>query len=325
MKRAVWLSLVFLEAAAVVLPASGPYRFSYEMRGAARGRILWIIPYRAFYLSRASAEFQPASSTNGARLLVLDRIDRTGVMLRTTGFSGRTLVILTADADLETGIRNGKRLWREWRGKLPYYPRFVRREKDFQFCFFSPPAGGIRFLRSQAGRHANADYAMDVRYRYDPEKLGIDFNLYRIMREMLLLYNHEIHPPREAFSLFSGWPMPGCWVSPPLDFSAQIGTIVGLASRFAGSLKGFGQQKPFQLLYRLEKTLPGRIQVNGSAHPHVPIWGNFRIVNFNRVLTVETHSGRILRDELRVEIAKSRHGKLTVFACLEALSPQGNP
>lgn len=304
----------------VGLPSAERYRFTCQLHGAANGHILFIIPYRAFYRSQASAVFHALPSESAGRDFVLDTIDQTGIMMRTTGFSGHTLVILTADKNLELGIRNGRDLWRKWRQQLSYYPRFVRRIKDFQFCFHGPIRGGIRFQRTNGGIHVNRCYAMDVRFRYAPEELRIDFNLYRIMVEMIGLFNHSIQPPRNTFDFQSGSIIFGFWSSPPLDFSQSINAIAALASRFVKGLKDFRQEKPFHLLYRLEPSLPGTIQVCGTAEPRVAIWGRFRIQRFTRRVTMDAHSGRLLRDELQTLISKGSRGNMTVIARLDALA-----
>ncbi|HDP95612.1 MAG TPA: hypothetical protein ENN40_09665 [Candidatus Aminicenantes bacterium] len=310
-----------LMAMTVCLPSAERYRFIYRLQGAAKGHILFIIPYRAFYRSQASALFQVMPLKPGHREFVLETVDQTGIMLRTTGFSGHTMVVLTADKELERGIRNGRNLWQKWRQHLSYYPRFVRRVKDFQFRFHGPVSGGIRFQRTPGGIHANSHYSMDVRFRYHPEELRIDFNLYRIMVEMIGLFNHSFHPPDQAFVFQYGAVLAGFWVSPALDFSQPINAIAALASRFVKGLKDFNQEKPFHLLYRLEPSIPGTIQICGTAHPDVPIWGRFRIQLFIRRVTMDAHSGRLLRDELQTRITKGNRGSMTVMARLEALEP----
>ncbi|MBN1197573.1 MAG: hypothetical protein JXA62_09220 [Candidatus Aminicenantes bacterium] len=320
MRNLIRLFCVVLITMTVCLQSAEHYRFTYQLHGAANGHILLIIPYRAFYRSQASAIFQVCSQESEEREFVLDKIDQTGIMMRTTGFSGHTLVILTADKDFKLGIRNGRKLWRKWRQQLSYYPRFVRRVKDFQFRFHGPLRGGIRFRRTKGGIHSDRCYAMDVRFRHAPEELRIDFNLYRIMVEMIGLFNHAIRPPRHAFDIQSGSIISGLWSSPPLDFSQSINAIAALASRFVKGLKAFRQEKPFHLLYHLEPSLPGTIQICGTAEPRIAIWGRFRIQRFTRRVIMDAHSGRLLRDELQTLISKGSRGNMTVIARLEALA-----
>jgi len=295
------------------------YRFTYELSGSARGRILLVFPYRAFYRSRASAIFKAASSSASGQEFFLDRIDEPGIMLRTTGFSGHTLVILTADADLQYGISRGKQMWQHLRTRMDYYPRFVHRVKDFQFRFFRSPAGGIRFLRRN-GVHEGCRYNMDVRFRHHPEELRIQFNLYRIMCEMIGLYNHEFRPQLQGLLPLGGCLcLPGYRVSQPLDFSFSINAIAGLASRFVGSLRDFNQEVPFRLFYHLAPAAADRICIQAVTKPDVRIWGRFKIKHFSRRVFLDKGSGRLLQDELYARIDKGRGGGMTVTARLELL------
>ena len=311
--------LLIVLVASACADMDDPYRFTCELEGFARGRVLLIFPYRAFYRSRVSAVFRAVPLPDGRKKFRLEKVDDTGIMARTTGFSGRTLVILSADREGERGIAKGRIFWKELREKVPYFPRFIERVKDFQFRFFSSPAGSIVFSRSSGGVHYLEYANPDVRYRHHPEELRINFNLYRIMGEMVRLYNHDFRPPLNTWDFTSGRLIPGLWLSDSLDFSASINAIASLASRFVASLRDFRQESRFRLIYSPMPEGAGKIRIHGRSYPDVRIWGSFRIKRLERRIVLEMRSGRLLTDDLEARISKGKGGGMTVTAKLERI------
>jgi len=310
--------LILLLVVSVFADTVERYRFTCELEGAARGRILLIFPYRAFYRSRVSAIFRALPIPDGRREFSLESVDRTGIMTRTSGFSGRTLVILTLDGDMELGIRNGRTFWNEVRENVSYFPRFIQQVKDFQFRFFSSALGSIVFYRFPGGIQRLEYCNPDVRYRYHPEELRINFNLYRIMAEMTRLYNHDFRPPSGTWDFMNRRIAPGLWVSDALDFSISINSIASLASRFVAGLRDFHQEGRFRLLYSPMPLEAGTIRILGCAEPDVRIWGSFRIKRLVRRIVLDLNSGRLLKDELEARISKGTKGGMTVLAKLES-------
>ena len=322
-RRTKWLWIILL-IPGTLIPATARYRFSYHFSGSAHGRVLIFFPYRAYYQASASAVFlsPTAHSADKNREFFLQEVDSTGLMMRTTGFSGRTLVVLTLHPDMERGIQRGREEWLRFRNSNGYFLRHIQKVRDFQFRLHSNPLNGLRFLRTGDGVVSGTKYSMDVRYRHSPEVLRINFNVYRIMLEVARLYNHSFRPQSEAFFPALNFPCPGgVWISSFLDFSDNFNAIAPLASRFVGSLKKFKQENSFPLTYRLVSAPQGRRGILGTARPETRIWGNFKIRFFNRRIELDSKSGETVRDEIDVFISKKRHGSLQVKATLLRLDP----
>jgi hypothetical protein len=297
-----WLAclLFFLLSFNGPLQAGSTYNLSYHLKGSTHGRILLIIPFRVYYESFATVNMVSEKSLNGADEFYFAGIPEFGYMMRTSGFSGRTLVILTAGNDLgEALIFSRKKL--EQIGIIsPYYARFVRRKKPFLFKIFPNDKNDIRFKRSRSGLHSGAFCHLKVRFQYYPEILNIDFNIYHILLEMTKAYNHPFVPDSNIEGIKRNPAM--VWKSPPLDFSASINRIVRLAARVMKRLKRFEQARSFRLLYRVVSMSDSKLVISGKASPNVPIWGDYVISKISRTVILKSKGSDLIEDSLTMKI-----------------------
>jgi hypothetical protein len=143
-----------------------------------------------------------------------------------------------------------------------------------------------------------------VRFQHYPEILNIDFNIYKILMEMLGAYNHSFLPPRGLRSLLANSERE--WESPQLDFSPMINRTVVLAARIMGRIKPFKQESPFRLRYRVSRLTSSQIEIIGEAMPGVAIWGKYFITRVSRQVVIRRQDGLLLKDtmSLRIENAK---------------------
>lgn len=324
MKRLKIFLILLCLSAALDLRAELRYNFTYKFQGAAKGVILLIFSYRAFYESSASVNFTAQKTEDGDYKFFFDGIADTGYMMRTTGLTGKTLVILTADYDLERSIPFADARLAEFPDIAPYYAGFIRRKKKFRFKLYSRDRDSIRFIRGKSGAFRDWHIDFDVRFEYHPEVLNIDFNIYKILVEMLKTNDHPVIYTRDLSALRSNPRQK--WSSPPLDFSGSLNRIGPLAARFVGQVAHFKQERPFRVEYRLTEANSSAITIVGETRPDIEIWGKFIISRFFRRLKLRLKDEVLLEDVLRVDIQKMKsegefvpHNGMIVEAALKLI------
>ena len=234
-----YLCIVILLAITVHLTGEYRYNFTYSFRGDAHGRVLLIIPYRVYYESSASVNFIARRVDNGDLDFKYDGIGETGYMMRTSGFGGKTLAILTADYDFHRSIPFAEKKLPEIEDRAPYYAGCINRKKNFQFRILSRDPNSIGFTRSPLGVHSGFHLDFPLQFRYYPEVLNIDFFIYQIMMEILKGYNHPCVRAEDLQT--NNINKSDSWYSPPLDYSPHMNRIAPLAARVMKRLGAFLQ------------------------------------------------------------------------------------
>ncbi len=296
------------------LKAELKYNLSYSLKGATRGRILLIIPFRVFYESFASMDFKAVKSPDGDYEFFFADIPETGYMMRTSGFPGKTLVILSADHDLKKALSLATNKLEIF--NLPYYSKFIKRKKPFLFKIFSDDKNSAQFKRHQNGVHFDFFINLTVRYKYYPEILNIDFNIYKILMEMAKAYNHSFLPGESVDELIKNPDIQ--WQSPALDYSDNINIIVRLAARIMKKLKQFRQERSLKLHYRITTLNEDIIEIQGYTNPGVLIWGKYGINQFARKVKLRRCDGVLVEDTInyKIENSKSRGLEATISLTL---------
>lgn len=284
----------------ISLNAGPSYHFSYHLKGATHGRVLLVIPFRVFYESFASLNLNVETSKTGIQEFYFESVPEFGYMMRTSGFSGKILVILTAGINLEQARRFSRKKLDQIADITPYYSRFVKQKKPFLFKVFPNSRNAFHFKRSSFGQHTESSCNIKVRFQHFPEVLNIDFNIYRILREMTRAYNHPFVPENNLEIIKKNPAM--TWQSPPLDFSASINRIVRLAARVMNRLRRFQQEKHFRLTYRLVAMNDKRLIISGTASPDVAIWGDYAISEFSRTVILNPRNDDLIEDSFRLKI-----------------------
>jgi hypothetical protein len=311
--------ICFIILLSLALQMTGQYRysFSYTFKGQAHGRILLFIPYRVYYESSAAVNFLARKTASGNLVFNYDGIGNTGYMMRTSGYGGKTLAILTADYDFERSIPFGEIKLGEIEQSAPYYAKHMKRKKNFQFRILSRNPDSIRFTRSPLGVHSNFSLDFPVQFRYHPEILNIDFFIYPIMMELLKGYNHPCVPAE--YQTGGNVPLDAQWESPPLDYSPHMNRIAPLAARVMKRLKKFNQKEPFQVGYRVTASDGEIINIHGESQPNIRIWGSFRIVAFVREVVLSKKRAIPLQDAIALRIHRPNGDGMTLTASLVLL------
>ncbi|RPJ58653.1 MAG: hypothetical protein EHM12_07615, partial [Dehalococcoidia bacterium] len=168
--RIILASLIIL-AVAGLLPAELTYNFQYTFQGHTSGTLLLVIHYRVYYESFAAVDFTAQPAGNGLYRFFFKDIERTGYMMRTSGFTGRAFVVLASDYDLDKALLVGQQKLHDFERQAPEYDRLVRKKKVFQFRVFSRDKESMQFTRQPNGIHKDFLENFIVRFKYYPERL----------------------------------------------------------------------------------------------------------------------------------------------------------
>lgn len=291
-------------ASAVILKGELTYNFTYTLQGHTSGKLLLFIPYRVFYESSAAVNFTARKRADAGFEFYFKGIETTGHMMRTSGFSGKTLVVLTANYDVDNAALLGERKKADFDKIAPYYAKFIQRKKQFLFKILPTDHDSIRFTRTPEGIQQNFSMNLMVRFKYYPEKLNICFNIYKILVEMLKIYNHSFLPDKNTDpSLLTPFEV---WHGPPLDFSPHINKIGRLAARIIKQYVSFKQEKKFRLKYKVSYITDQYIEICGEAHPDIKIWHDFKIKDFIRLIRVRLIDRVTVEDSIHVELRNTR-------------------
>jgi len=306
------LLFIFLLAGTIPMEGSGEiYNFSYTFQGHTRGKFLLFIPYRVFYKSSASVDFTTRKNIAG-NLEFFFKEANTGYMMRTSGFSGRAFVVLTADYDLVRALNFGKKKMKDAAIIAPFYNKYVKKRRIFLFKILSRSPGAITFSRSPLGIHSQCIENFQTRFQYAPEHLNICFNIYKILTELLGCYNHSYLPSKGRMpQTQTSWP------SPDLDFSKILNRVGGLAAKIVKKHVRFEQKQPFQVQYRVFENGNKTTIILGEANPGVKIWEQFRITAYKRLIEIRKSDFLTLRDSIHIKIANKKERGLVVRMILK--------
>jgi len=288
------------------------YKFEYTLQGEARGVFLLIFRYRFFFCATASVLLDANKIDEKTVRFHFADIDKTGYLLCTWGFTGKTLVTGAADYDLKKAQQVLDKDLLIFKEKAPDFSRFIKRRKGSAFRILSRGKDVMTFKRENSGIHKDCSINMKLqRIRYD-KKHDFYFKIYPLLIEMVKLYNHSFLPGNcEKISNLK----PGMeWHSPELDLSENMNGIGARATYLVEKHITFRQRKPFRLLYRVLSRTPGKLFIRGEAMPRVKIWDGFKIVVMTRTIEFRLSDGVVLGDKFRIEIFKKR-GKCGVALC----------
>lgn len=300
--RIISASLIIL-AVAGLLPAELTYNFQYTFQGHTSGTLLLVIHYRVYYESFASVDFTAQPAGNGLYRFFFKDIERTGYMMRTSGFTGRAFVVLASDYDLDKALLVGRQKLHDFERQAPEYDRLVRKKKVFQFRVFSRDKESMQFTRQPNGIHKDFLENFIVRFKYYPERLNICFNIYQILLETAKIYNHPFLPGHGSISRLK----PGDrWQSKPLDYSPQLNRIGGLAAKIVAEYVTFKQQESFSVDYRVTEINGQYAVIVGQAQPQVKVWRDFLITDFSRTVKVRLVDGVTLQDAITAHIVDKK-------------------
>ncbi len=288
------------------------YRFEYTIQGEARGLFLFIFRYRVFFLATASVILTAKKIDDKTFRFNFENIDKTGYLISTRGFTGKTLITGAADYDPKKARQILDKDFFIFKEKAPDFSRFIKRRKVFPFRILSRGKNVITFKRDINGIHRDYSIDMELKSLDYKKKYNFYFKIYPMLLEMVKVYSHSFFPGnKEKISEIE----PGMeWHSPVLDFTENMN---GLGVRAADVVKKFitfKQRKSIKLAYRVVSKTPGILAIHGEAMPQVKIWDGYKIMKVTRDVEIRLTDGVVLGDKFQVEIRKGE-GKCGSAQC----------
>ena len=298
------LAAVFFLLAASLLPAAGPtYRLEYQIRGSAVSRLLLFIPLRIYYEASAAIDLEARLRPDGSASFTYAGIPRSAYILRTLGFSGKTLVLLSADRNEEDGKLFADRLLLQWRQQEPEFAGRVKTIKKFPHRLATTGPEAFAFERDGHGFYKNFFVGLEPLYRYHPAKTGIYFQVFPTLAELLRLLNQRFSPDPSAAPF---GPFPLEWVVDGLDFSADLNRVAVLLEKIVKSMVTVRQKSPLSLHFRVSSSTADELEICGESYPDVPLWKDFKIKEVFRRLRLRPADRALLADEFWLGIRNSK-------------------
>ena len=317
------MKIIFLILITLILFLSPPtltgytYDFSYSITGDARGRILIIFPYRVFYTSDASLLFSATPDDKGNIHFRLTGVEKTGFMMRTLGFSGRSLAVLTADNNKTRGKAKSTILKNSFPIRAPEYSKFIRKYYWNNFIF-KRTTGTITFLRDGSGISRNLKYNLWLKRSSGEKPVKINFGIYRIMGEAIKAFNHSFLPEDTNISTLAVNPKRK-WTSEEIDFSNILAQSALYSAGIFKKIRPLKQERPFRAKYSSSLSDNSYIIIKGSAKPDVSVFKSFKIIYFSREVKIRLKDHILISDSIIIDVynKKGKGGRFTTNLILK--------
>jgi len=279
------------------------YSLEYHISGSAESRLLFIFPLRIYYDTSAAIIFRAVPQPDGKTRFVFEEIPRSAYLMRTLGFVGKTLALLTADMeDARAGLFRDS-LLSVWRKDAPEFAARVKNVKKFPHLVGLRSKEGLGFTRDGEGRYGNFSLNLETRYVYHPSRTGIYFNVFLMVEDMLGILNQRFLP---GLGISRSREFPISWNGDALDLSAALNQLGVRMEKVVKSLVTVEQQFPFRMKFRVGENGPDEIEICGEAFPDVPIWKSFVVREAFRRVRVRLADGVLVLDELWIGIRNSK-------------------
>lgn len=302
MKKFCTLAVLLLLAAAG--PAGEPqYSLDYQICGSASTRLLFFFPLRVYYDSSASILLTASMQADGKTRFVFASIPRSAYLLRTLGFSGKTLALLSADTDETRAGLYRDTILSLWQKEAPEFAARIKSVKEFPHLLSQNGREGISFTRDSSGRYGDFLLTLEPRYVHHPSRTGIYFNIFPMLGELLDILNHPFTPGPGIMQIRQ---FPVEWHGDWLDFSSVMNRLGAQLEKIVKSLVTVEQQSPFRLTFRVSENGPEEVEICGEAFPDVPLWKNFKIREAFRRVRVRLTDGALVLDEIRIGIRNDK-------------------
>lgn len=295
--------LIFLLTAAALPASELTYRLEYQICGSAVSRLLLIIPIRVYYDASAAVDLTARLQPDGSAAFTFSCIPRPAYILRTLGFSGRTLALLSADRDERDGTLLADQLLLQWRKEAPEFADHVKTVKKFPHRLTATGPQAFAFVRDNRGQYDNFMVGLEPQYKYYPAQTGIYFKVFPMLAELLKMLNHRFTPGRDDAPFA---PFPEEWSGDELDFSANLNRVAALLEKIVKTKVKVQQKSPLRLLFHVAPGDSAELEICGESYPDAPLWKGFVIKEIIRRVRLRQVDRALLADELWMGI---RNGK----------------
>lgn len=297
------------------IPAAGPqdprqegtadptYRLEYHIRGSAVSRLLLFIPLRVYYEASAAIDLTARLRPDGSVAFAFAGLPRSAYVLRTLGFSGKTLALLSVGADEAEARSFADTLLQQWRRREPEFAGRLKTMKKFPHRLIVTGPQAFAFERDVHGVYRNFAVGLEPRYLYHPARTGIYFQVFPTLAELLKILNQRFAPDPVA-SPFA--PFPREWTVAGVDFSADLNRVAVLLEKVVKSLVTVRQKSPLSLRFRVSADGADELEICGESFPDVPLWKDFKIKEVFRRLRLRSADRALLADEFWLGIRNSK-------------------
>ncbi|MBN2400716.1 MAG: hypothetical protein JXI33_10305 [Candidatus Aminicenantes bacterium] len=279
------------------------YRMEYQISGSATSRLLFFFPLRVYYDTAAIIHFKASLQADGKTIFIFENIPCSAYLMRTLGFAGKTLALLTADTHETRDMFFSESILSPWRKKAPEFAEHVKNVKHFRHLLLKHDQDGISFTRDGQGRYGNFSINLETRYVHHPSRTGIYFNVFLMMEDILGIINQRFIPGQ---GIQAAKEFPSSWNGDWIDFSSALNQLGGRMEKIVRSLVTVEQQFPFQMKFRVNENGPEAVEICGEAFPDVPIWKSFMVREVFRRVRVRLADGALVLDELWVGIRNNK-------------------
>lgn len=278
------------------------YNFTYFIQGNAKGKIFLVIPFKLFYQASASIDFIANSSGDITEFNSLD-IGSNGYMIRTLGFSGKSLAILVSGKDKIRMKKYFDRLLKNFRSVAPGFAKSIY-SYYFDYFYVNPLSpNSFKFKRSKNGIHSNIYNNITLRKSEKSSKnLKINFNIYKILAEVLNIFNHSFLP--QGFTINDLDKLKNrMWKSPNINFTDTLKKSSKNAAKIFNKIKGLGQKRSFIISYKVGLSDNKIFRIVGSSFPGISIWNDLKIKKFERSIDINRKDLTCISDKIKVTVS----------------------
>ena len=303
MKNKFLLVPIFLLSAVRIPAAEMTYRLEYQICGSAISRLLLFIPLRIYYESEAAVDLTAHPQPGGGTRFTYGGLPTPAYVLRTLGFAGKTLALLSVDCRDDNGQSVAADLLSQWPKRAPEFAERVKAVKKFPHRLEEVGPESFTFVRDRTGFYRDGSVKLRSRYRFHPSTTGIFFNVFPMLWELLKLLNHRFATGQDGAA---GDRLPAAWAGEDVDFSADLNRVAVLMEKVVRSMVTVRQHSPFRLHFRSRATAAGEIEICGEAFPDVVLWKGFMIREVFRKVRLRGEDRVLLADEIWIGIRNNK-------------------
>ncbi len=281
--------------------ANNMYNFRFFIQGNASGKIFFVIPFRIFYQASASMNFMAEPAENGLKFQSVG-IDNTGYMMRTLGFGGKSLAILVAGKNPAKMKKFADKMEKNFKYIAPGFMKHI--EKILKnFFLVKSNTTPMRFYRNRNGiQQISPGFKIDlVRTEPASDYLKINFNIYKILRGVIKIFNHSYTKnksgPEELLKKDTD-----SWLSDYIDYTSTLVNSSRRAAKIFEKVKDLKQYSSFKAKFSSHRNEEGDIIIHGHALPNVSIWKEIRITDFDRLIKLKSKTFVVISDRIKIKV-----------------------
>ncbi|MFQ6084271.1 MAG: hypothetical protein ACE5WD_13065 [Candidatus Aminicenantia bacterium] len=286
------------------------YQLRFNLKGYSWGRLLFIIPFRAYLEAKASLLLEAKKNPEGRIFFTYKDINEPGYIMRTIGFSASELHIRIVNHTVKEGVNYGEQCLNTWEKQNPVINKTItpKIKKALPFIFSNNDYPIFVFCRDKKGYIVATSISNKINPKYAwPSDHEIPMKAYGALAETLKLMSRPIELlVKEEFDN-----LPAEWIERNVNLAPYLNLIAPNLAKVFEIFTHFRQERPFSIKYFIKKLNEQKIIIEGEAEPKVKIWKNYKIHYFYRQLIYDLAQKEVIKERIVMEIndKKGRGGK----------------